>query len=307
MKKVFIPFMVALCIALGIVIGNFYSKLKTQKQLSLPFDKIVKTNDKISDVLDIIEEFYVDTIIRDSLVEQVIPEIISQLDPHSSYIPAKDLQMVNEELSGSFFGIGVQFNLQNDTIYVINVISGGPSEKVGIMAGDRIVRVNDSVFVGKKVTNEKVISTLRGDKGTKIKLGIVRRGSKEITNYVVTRGEVPVSSIDIGYMITPKIGYISINKFGETTYKEFLNALTNVKQQGAKSVIVDLRGNAGGYMGAAVEMLNEFLKKDDLIVYMQGAHQKRVDSYADGTGSFQNMKMAVIIDEFSGSASEIFA
>ena len=196
MKKVFIPFMVALCIALGIVIGNFYSKLKTQKQLSLPFDRIVKTNDKISDVLDIIEEFYVDTIVRDSLVEQVIPEIISQLDPHSSYIPAKDLQMVNEELSGSFFGIGVQFNLQNDTIYVINVISGGPSEKVGIMAGDRIVRVNDSVFVGKKVTNEKVISTLRGDKGTKIKLGIVRRGSKEITNYVVTRGEVPVSSID---------------------------------------------------------------------------------------------------------------
>ena len=190
MKKVFIPFMVALCIALGIVIGNFYSKLKTQKQLSLPFDRIVKTNDKISDVLDIIEEFYVDTIVRDSLVEQVIPEIISQLDPHSSYIPAKDLQMVNEELSGSFFGIGVQFNLQNDTIYVINVISGGPSEKVGIMAGDRIVRVNDSVFVGKKVTNEKVISTLRGDKGTKIKLGIVRRGSKEITNYVVTRGEV---------------------------------------------------------------------------------------------------------------------
>ena len=307
MKKVFIPFMVALCIALGIVIGNFYSKLKTQKQLSLPFDRIVKTNDKISDVLDIIEEFYVDTIVRDSLVEQVIPEIISQLDPHSSYIPAKDLQMVNEELSGSFFGIGVQFNLQNDTIYVINVISGGPSEKVGIMAGDRIVRVNDSVFVGKKVTNEKVISTLRGDKGTKIKLGIVRRGSKEITNYVVTRGEVPVSSIDIGYMITPKIGYISVNKFGETTYKEFLNALTNVKQQGAKSVIVDLRGNAGGYLGAAVEMLNEFLKKDDLIVYMQGAHQKRVDSYADGTGSFQNMKMAVIIDEFSGSASEIFA
>ena len=307
MKKVFIPFMVALCIALGIVIGNFYSKLKTQKQLSLPFDKIVKTNDKISDVLDIIEEFYVDTIVRDSLVEQVIPEIISQLDPHSSYIPAKDLQMVNEELSGSFFGIGVQFNLQNDTIYVINVISGGPSEKVGLMAGDRIVRVNDSVFVGKKVTNEKVISTLRGDKGTKIKLGIVRRGSKEITNYVVTRGEVPVSSIDIGYMIAPKIGYISVNKFGETTYKEFLNALTNVKQQGAKSVIVDLRGNAGGYLGAAVEMLNEFLKKDDLIVYMQGAHQKRVDSYADGTGSFQNMKMAVIIDEFSGSASEIFA
>ena len=139
-----------------------------------------------------------------------------------------------------------------------------------------------------------LISTLRGDKGTKIKFGIVRRGSKEITNYVVTRGEVPVSSIDIGYMITPKIGYISVNKFGETTYKEFLNALTNVKQQGAKSVIVDLRGNAGGYLGAAVEMLNEFLKKDDLIVYMQGAHQKRVDSYADGTGSFQNMKMAVM-------------
>ena len=160
MKKVFIPFMVALCIALGIVIGNFYSKLKTQKQLSLPFDRIVKTNDKISDVLDIIEEFYVDTIVRDSLVEQVIPEIISQLDPHSSYIPAKDLQMVNEELSGSFFGIGVQFNLQNDTIYVINVISGGPSEKVGIMAGDRIVRVNDSVFVGKKLNIEKVRSTL---------------------------------------------------------------------------------------------------------------------------------------------------
>ncbi len=307
MKKAFIPLIVAIGVVFGIVIGNYYAKRDVKEQIVSTFGDIMKSNDKLSDVVNIIEKFYVDTINADSLVEQAIPEIIALLDPHSAYIPAKDLQMVNEELSGSFFGIGVQFNLQNDTIYIINVIPGGPSEKVGILAGDRIVTVNDSVFAGKKITNEKIISTLRGDKDTKIKLGIVRQGSSEITNYTVTRGEVPVHSIDIGYMITPDVGYISVNKFGETTYKEFLNALTSIRRQGAKSLIIDLRGNAGGYLGAAVDMLNEFLKKDDLIVYMQGAHQKRVDSYADGTGAFQNIKMAVLIDEFSGSASEIFA
>ncbi|KGN82205.1 peptidase S41 [Porphyromonadaceae bacterium COT-184 OH4590] len=307
MKKAFIPLIATIGIALGVIIGNFYAKRDVQEQLVSTFSDIIKSNDKLTDVVNIIEKFYVDTVVADSLVEQVIPEIIAQLDPHSAYIPAKDLQMVNEELSGSFFGIGVQFNLQNDTVYIINVIPGGPSEKVGLLAGDRIVTVNDSLFVGKKITNEKVISTLRGDNNTKIKLGIVRRGSEDITQYTVTRGEVPINSIDISYMITTNVGYVSVNKFGETTYKEFLNALTSLRRQGANSLIIDLRGNVGGYLGAAVDMLNEFLAKGDLIVYIQGAHQKRVDSYADGTGSFQNMKLAVLIDEFSGSASEIFA
>jgi len=302
MKKILLPLIVAVSIIIGILIGNFYS-LNSNRDFAR---SLIKAN-KISEVLNYINNLYVDSISLDSITEKAIPLIISELDPHSSYIPASDLQSTNEELAGKFFGIGVQFNLQSDTIYIINVVSGGPSEKIGILAGDKIVSVNDSVFVGKKINNEKVINTLRGKKGTEVKLGIVRKGSDKILTFNVIRDEIPQKSVDIAYMITNKIGYISVNKFGETTHKEFQNALAKLRHEGANALIVDLRGNSGGYMGAANEMLNEFLKRGDMIVYMQGAHQKRVDFKANGIGSFQNIKLAVLIDEFSGSASEIFA
>ncbi len=306
-KKALLPTIIAIAVVIGIVLGNFLAKQTILRRLENNFDRHIYYGNKLNDVVNIIDNYYVDSINIDTLTEKVIPEIIAQLDPHSYYIPAKDLQMANEALAGNFYGIGVQFNLQNDTIYIVNVIAGGPSQKAGIMAGDKIVKVNDSAFVGNSLTNEKVLKTLRGDKDTKVKLGIVRNNSQDIIDFDIIRGEVAIHSVDISYMIDNKVGYISVNKFGETTYKEFLTALTKLKKQGASALIVDLRGNAGGYLGAAVNMLNEFLAKDDLIVYVEGVHQPKESSYADGNGSFQMLKMAVLIDEFSGSASEIFA
>ena len=302
MKKILLPLIVAVSIITGILIGNFYAQNSNRNVAK----SLLKAN-KISEVLNVINSFYVDNISLDSIIEKALPVIINTLDPHSSYIPASELQAANEELAGKFYGIGVQFNLQNDTVYIVNVVSGGPSEKIGILAGDKIVSVNDSAFVGKKINNNLVMSTLKGDKGTSVKLGIVRRGSTETLIFNVVRDEIPIKSVDIAYMITPKIGYISVNKFGETTHKEFQNALAKLKHEDANALIVDLRGNSGGIMGVANAMLNEFLKRGDMIVYMEGAHQKREEVRANGIGSFQNIKLAVLIDDFSGSASEIFA
>ena len=302
MKKILLPITVAVSIITGILIGNFYAVNKNKDVVR----SIFRTN-KISEVLNTINNFYVDSLSLDSIIEKVLPVIINELDPHSSYIPASDLQAAKEELAGKFYGIGVQFNLQNDTIYIVKVISGGPSQKAGILDGDKIISVNDSVFVGKKINNDLVMRTLKGEKGTSVKLGIVRRGSTETLTFNIIRDEVSVKSVDAVYMITPKIGYISVNKFAETTQKEFQNALAKLKHEGATALIVDLRGNSGGIMDAACNMLNEFLKRGDMIVYMEGAHQKRDEVRANGIGSFQNIKIAVLIDEFSGSASEIFA
>lgn len=308
MKKALIPLIVALGVIIGIVAGNFFAKNTIKGQISDISQRLtMSSGNKLSDVLSIIDKYYVDTLASDSLIEVVLPELMAKLDPHSVYIPAKDIAMANEELAGSFYGIGIEFNMQTDTIYVINVLSGGPSQKAGLMAGDKIITVDDSVFAGRKLSTEKVMKSIRGDKGTVVKLGVQRGDSKDLVQISVTRGVIPINSIDISYMITDEIGYISVNKFGETTYKEFLNALTSLRKQKAKSLIIDLRGNSGGYLGAAVDMINEFLQEGDNIVYMQGAHQPRVNSMADGTGSFQGIKMAVLVDEFSASASEIFA
>ncbi len=308
MKKALIPLIVALGVIIGIVAGNFFAKNTIKGEISDISQRLtMSSGNKLSDVLSIIDKYYVDTLASDSLIEVVLPELMAKLDPHSVYIPAKDIAMANEELAGSFYGIGIEFNMQTDTIYVINVLSGGPSQKAGVMAGDKIITVDDSVFAGRKLSTEKVMKSIRGDKGTVVKLGVQRGDSKDLVQISVTRGVIPINSIDISYMITDEIGYISVNKFGETTYKEFLNALTSLRKQKAKSLIIDLRGNSGGYLGAAVDMINEFLQEGDNIVYMQGAHQPRVNSMADGTGSFQGVKMAVLVDEFSASASEIFA
>ena len=308
MKKIIIPFIVVLGIVFGVFAGNYFAKNSIKGQISDISQRItMSSGNKLSDVLKIVEKYYVDSLEFDTLIEQVIPDIMSRLDPHSVYIPAKDIALANEQLAGSFYGIGIEFNMQTDTIYVVNVVSGGPSHKAGIMAGDRIVSVDDSIYAGKKLSPDAVKNNLRGDKGSKVKLGIKRQDNKELIYYTVTRDIIPLNSIDVAYMINETIGYISINKFGETTYKEFLNALTSLRRQKAQSLIIDLRGNSGGYMGAAIEMANEFLSSGDLIVYMQGAHQPRIDSYADGNGSFKTMKITVLVDEFSASSSEIFA
>ena len=258
-------------------------------------------------MLDLIQQNYVDTIDIEHLTETAIPGILAQLDPHSVYIPASDLQNVNEDLEGSFSGIGVQFNIQNDTVMIVAVINGGPSERLGVLPGDRIISVNDSIFVGKDITNEMVLKKLRGKINTKVKVGIKRNGTKEVLNFEISRGEIPVNSVDIAYMINKEIGYIKVSKFGANTYNEFITAIAGLKNQKCSKMIIDLRGNPGGYMEAATAMVNEFLPKNSLIVYTEGRTIKRVNDIADGTGSCQNTEIVVLIDEWSASASEIFA
>ena len=232
------------------------------------------------------------------LVEDAMPQILGELDPHSSYIPAKDLEAVNSDLKGSFSGIGIQFTIQQDTIHISNVIQGGPSEKVGLMAGDRIISVNDTAFVGKIVTNYESMKRLKGPKGSEVKLGVYRPGEKEPLYFTIIRGDIPVKSVDTAYMLNEKFGYIKINKFGETTYPELLIALAKLNQDNCKGVIIDLRGNTGGYMGAAIQMVNEFLPKNNLIVYTQGRKSPRENYHSNGTGSSQKMPLIVLTAKF---------
>ena len=299
----FIPFLLAICLIAGIAIGTFYANHFSENKLGI----INTSSNKLNALLRIIDDQYVDTVNMGELVEEAMPQILSELDPHSSYIPAKDLEAVNADLKGSFSGIGIQFTIQNDTIHVNSVIQGGPSEKVGLMAGDRIVEVDDSAFVGKIVTNSEAMKRLKGEKGSKVKLGVYRPGEKDLLHFTVIRGNIPVKSIDAAYMINEKVGYIKVNKFGETTYPELLIALAKLNQKNCEGLIVDLRGNTGGYMAAAIQMVNEFLPNNRLIVYTQGRKSPREDYNSNGTGSNQKMPLVVLVDEGSASASEIFA
>ena len=299
----FIPFLLAICLIAGIAIGSFYANHFSGNKLGI----INTSSNKLNALLRIIDDQYVDTVNMGELVEEAMPQILSELDPHSSYIPAKDLEAVNADLKGSFSGIGIQFTIQNDTIHVNSVIQGGPSEKVGLMAGDRIVEVDDSAFVGKIVTNSEAMKRLKGEKGSKVKLGVYRPGEKDLLHFTVIRGNIPVKSIDAAYMINEKVGYIKVNKFGETTYPELLIALAKLNQKNCEGLIVDLRGNTGGYMAAAIQMVNEFLPNNRLIVYTQGRKSPREDYNSNGTGSNQKMPLVVLVDEGSASASEIFA
>jgi C-terminal peptidase (prc) len=297
------PFLLAICLVAGILIGTFYTNHFSGNKLGI----INTSSNKLNALLHIIDEQYVDTVSMFNLVEEAMPQILAELDPHSSYIPAKDLEAVNSDLKGSFSGIGVQFTIQDDTIHINSVIQGGPSEKVGLLAGDRIVEVDDSSFVGKIVTNSEAMRRLKGEKGSKVKLGIYRPGEKEILHFTVVRGDIPVKSIDAAYMINDKFGYVKVNKFGETTYPELLVALAQLSQANCKGMIIDLRGNTGGYMAAAIQMVNEFLPNNKLIVYTEGRKSPRENYTSNGTGSSQTMPLIVLMDEGSASASEIFA
>ncbi len=299
----FIPFLLAVCLVAGIAIGTFYTNHFSGNKLGI----INTSSNKLNALLRIIEDQYVDTVNITDLVEEAMPRILSELDPHSLYIPAKDMKTVANELKGSFSGIGIQFTIQDDTVHVNSVIQGGPSEKVGLMAGDRIIEVDDSAFIGKIVTNQEAMKRLKGEKGSKVKLGIFRPGEKEILHFTVIRGDIPVKSIDAAYMITDKFGYIKINKFGETTYAELLVSLAKLARQNCEGIIIDLRGNTGGYMAAAIQMVNEFLPNKRLIVYTEGRKSPRENYRSNGTGSSQNMPLVVLMDEGSASASEIFA
>ncbi len=300
---IWMPVFLAVAIIAGVFLG---AKLQSRLQLSARTTQANGAN-KVSLIMSLIEGNYVDTVDSKKIVEAAIPEILKQLDPHTVYIPAKDMQEVSEEMSGNFSGIGVQFSIQNDTIMVIDVISGGPSQKLGIRAGDRIVKVNDSIMAGVKVTNEKVLKKLRGDKGSKVNVSIARKGFPELIPYEIKRGEIPLTSVDVSYMIDAKTGYIKVGRFAEKTYEEFMSGVDQLEKSGADQIIIDLRGNPGGYLGAVIKMVSEFLDKGELVVYTEGRTQPKRSFNTEKKGSYFGKKVVVLVDEYSASASEIFA
>ena len=252
-----------------------------------------------------ITNFYVDSVNEQKLSEDAIRGMLKGLDPHSTYTDAKETKAMNEPLQGDFEGIGVQFNIIEDTLVVIQPIVNGPSQKVGILSGDRIVSVNDSTIAGVKMPRIDIMKMLRGKKGTKVKLGIVRRGVSNILTFVVTRDKIPVHTLNAAYMIRPGVGYICLESFGMKTHKEFMDAVKELEKQGMKSLILDLQDNGGGYLQAAVQIANEFLKDNEMIVYTEGRNVRRQNYKAIGNGRLQKMRVYVLVNEFTASAAEI--
>ena len=316
MKKYIFPTLTVLAVAIGLVIGMALSQQANAQRIVYSNGGWQFELSKVDRLLQLMESAYVDSLNIDSITDEAMTELVKKLDPHSAYIPKEDLEMVNSELAGSFSGIGVQFTIQQDTVRIVAVIAGGPSAGVGVLAGDKLISVDDSSFVGKKINNEKVMRTLRGEKGTKVKIGVLRAGAPETLYYTITRGDIPVNSVDAKFIIEPsaishqyseKIGFVRVNKFGEATYKEFITALAELHAKGATRFIVDLRENSGGYMDQAIKMANEFLKGGEMIVYAEGRAYPRYEAKANGGGRFKNVPLVVLIDNFSASASEIFA
>ena len=300
-KSRLVPLLLAVAVVVGILIGTFYANHFSGNRLSI----INTGSNKLNYLLQIIDNNYVDTVNVNELVEEAMPVLLSELDPHSSYIPASEAEETSEELRGSFSGIGVRFTVQKDTVNVMNVIKGGPSEKVGILAGDRIVAADDSTLIG--MENREIMKRRRGPKNSNVKLTIVRNGHRQPLTFTVVRGDVPVESVDSYFMLNDRTGYISIESFGENTYPEMLVALARLSMQGMKELIIDLRGNRGGYMQTAIMMVNEFLPGGQLVVYTEGRHSEREEYRTDGRGTFQQLPLIVLVDEGSASASEIFA
>ncbi len=300
----FMPLLMALCVVVGILIGTFYANHFSGNRLNI----INSGSNRLSNLLHIVDDQYVDKVNIDSLVDMAIPQILADLDPHSVYIPAKDAQAVTDDLKGSFSGVGIEFTIRKDTIHVQNVVKNGPAQRAGILAGDKIVSVDGKTFVGKVVTQDEAMRRLKGPKDTKVKIGVVRYGQKAVKYFTVTRGDIPQRSITATYMLDKSTGYIKIKNFGETTYPELLIALAQLSQERFSNLVIDLRDNGGGYMNSAVQMANEFLPKNKLIVYMQGRKSPRQDFRSDGHGSYQKIPLIVLINEalapgFFGKAS----
>lgn len=297
------PLLMALCVIIGILVGTFYANHFSGNRLNI----INSGSNRLNNLLHIIDDQYVDKVNIDSLVDKAIPQILADLDPHSVYISAKDVQQATDDLKGSFSGVGIEFVIRDDTIRVQGVVKNGPAEQAGILAGDKIVSVDGKPFVGKVVTNNEAMRRLKGPKDTKVKIGVVRYGQKKVKEFTITRGDIPQKSISAAYMLDENTGYIKIKNFGENTYPELLIALAKLSQEGFNNLVIDLRDNTGGYLNSAVQMANEFLPKNRLIVYTEGRKSPRQDFKSDGRGSYQNIPLIVLINEVSASASEIFA
>ncbi len=289
-----------LILAIGLIGGIFIGRIMNSHRLT-------PEQEKLATLLALIKQEYVDEVNVDSLLEKSIPELLSHLDPHSAYIPASELIAVNEELDNSFSGVGISFQMLSDTVVVMEVIPGGPAERMGLLPGDRVVSSNGVSLTGDSITSDVVFKNLRGKKGTVAKLKIKRNSSKKLLSIDVVRDDIPVNSVDAVYMASPTVGYLRVSKFGNGTYDEFFSALNDLKSKGAKKYVIDLRGNTGGFMDQAIYMANEFLKQGSLIVYSKGRQaMNETVAIADGNGSFQDSELTVLLDEYSASASEIF-
>ena len=302
-KYRFMPLLMALCVVIGIVIGSFYANHFGGNRLTV----INNGSNRLNNLLRIIDDQYVDKVNIDSLVDKAIPTILSELDPHSVYISANDVQAATDDLKGSFSGIGVEFTIRQDTIHVQNVIKNGPADKAGVLAGDKIVMVDGKHFVGKQVTTDEAMHRLKGPKGSKVTIGVLRFGHAKPLSFTITRAEIPTKTVTACYMLDDKTGYIKIKNFGEKTYPEMLIALANLQQQGFENLVIDLRDNTGGLLQSAVQIANEFLPNKRLIVYTQGLHSPRQNYTSDGHGAYQTMPLTVLINEGTASAAEIFA
>ncbi len=302
-RNIFLPFLMAFSIVCGILIGFYLPKHNNEPQHT----SIRPRSDKLNNILNIIETNYVDSVNRNELVETAIPAILKKLDPHTVYITAKDLIRANEPLQGNFEGIGISFSTLSDTILIISTIPNGPSEKAGILAGDKIIYVNDSLIAGRGISDESIMSMLKGPRGTKVKVRIQRKNQDSLLSFNITRDKIPLVSLDVAYMINPNTGFIRITNFALSTYDEFMKALSELKGKGMTQLIIDLRGNTGGIMEAAIEIAEQFLRKGQLIVYTKGRNQPRNEFRARGNGAFESGNLVILIDETSASASEILA
>ena len=302
------PLLLAVGIVLGILLGQFVGRSRAESQLRTLIGRAgLNTTNKIMQTCMLIEHKYVDSISMDSLSEVVIPLLIKELDPHSVYIPARDMQQLNEPLEGEFDGIGVVFNAATDTVIVLNVIPNGPSAKAGVVAGDRIIEINDSLVAGVKMPQNDIVKRLRGKRGTEVKLSLKRKGIDDLVDVVIVRDAIPIKSIESYFMATADIGYVRLSQFARTSYEELITALTELRQQGMKKLIFDLRGNSGGYLDQAILIANEFLPQGKLIVYTEDRNGDQIKQYSDGRGAATDIELVVLIDEGSASSSEILA
>ncbi len=301
-NKIYLPLIFALILVAGIFLGKSLNKYPHQT-----YTQLYESGGKLGRIIDYIETRYVDSVSRSNLEESAIPAMLEELDPHSIYIPAKEMKHVSEDMRGNFEGIGVVFNHQTDTAIIISVITGGPSDKVGVLPGDRIIMVDDSLIAGQNIPSNDVVGMLKGEKGTMVKVGLERKNVPDLIEVEIIRDEIPLYSVDVSYMVDNEIGVIKINRFSETTFDEFINGVKKLKKQGLKKLIIDLRGNTGGYMVAATSIVDQFLDAGKMIVYTQGKSSPKQEIYSTSKGVCKEMDVVVLQDEFSASASEILA
>lgn len=307
LRSILFPLILAIGVVGGILFGNHLGRNSSAYRLRGLLQQMAGQQNKLTHTLALIEREYVDSLPMDTLVEHLVPIVLKELDPHSAYFTAEEMAELNEPLEGEFDGIGVVFNMATDTVIVLNVIPKGPSDKAGVKAGDRIIRIDDSIVAGQKIPQHQIVKRLRGPRGTKVRLGLERQPIKELVEVEIERGVIPIKSIEAAFTIAPKIGYIKLGQFAKTSHTELQLAILKLRTEGVDRLIFDLRGNSGGFLDQAILIANEFLHAKQLIVYTEDRHHTRISEYADGSGIAQDMEVAVLIDEYSASSSEILA